>query len=188
MGRYGDHLNPWGDLITMARVWCLAMPISGRLLFGVPFEAPLSQGGPGDSFVYNLHRIYSGHRYPHLVANWELLDWHGGGEDPQRPRAFKRLNGISVDAPGILSGDRERTVRAVLTALAQEAATTSRLSALADSLALKYSECLDGAGNDDKEKYAHEVIALAEATAKAADNLQKLSTSLLSFERSEVSR
>jgi hypothetical protein len=24
--RYGDMINPWGDLITMARSWCLVKP------------------------------------------------------------------------------------------------------------------------------------------------------------------
>ena len=26
LGRYGDPLNPWGDLITMAQAWCLLKP------------------------------------------------------------------------------------------------------------------------------------------------------------------
>ena len=26
LGRYGDSLNPWGDLITMAQSWCLLKP------------------------------------------------------------------------------------------------------------------------------------------------------------------
>ena len=26
LGRYGDQLNPWGDLITMAKVWCVIKP------------------------------------------------------------------------------------------------------------------------------------------------------------------
>jgi hypothetical protein len=33
--RYGDMLNPWGDLITMARAWCLVKP-GGLGLVGVP--------------------------------------------------------------------------------------------------------------------------------------------------------
>jgi hypothetical protein len=35
LGRYGDGLNPWGDLITMAKVWCALKP-GGRALVGVP--------------------------------------------------------------------------------------------------------------------------------------------------------
>ncbi len=26
LGRYGDALNPWGDIIAMARMWCVLKP------------------------------------------------------------------------------------------------------------------------------------------------------------------
>ena len=35
LGRYGDMLNPWGDLMTMARAWCLTKP-GGHAIIGVP--------------------------------------------------------------------------------------------------------------------------------------------------------
>ena len=35
LGRYGDQLNPWGDLITMAKAWCVVKP-GGLALVGVP--------------------------------------------------------------------------------------------------------------------------------------------------------
>ena len=35
LGRYGDPLNPWGDLIAMAQAWCLLKP-GARALVGVP--------------------------------------------------------------------------------------------------------------------------------------------------------
>ena len=35
LGRYGDQLNPWGDLIAMSKAWCLTKP-GGRMLIGVP--------------------------------------------------------------------------------------------------------------------------------------------------------
>jgi hypothetical protein len=34
-GGYGDALNPWGDLIAMARAWCVLKP-NARALVGVP--------------------------------------------------------------------------------------------------------------------------------------------------------
>ena len=37
IGRYGDSLNPWGDLITMAQAWCLLKP-GARALVGLPSE------------------------------------------------------------------------------------------------------------------------------------------------------
>ena len=38
LGRYGDQLNPWGDLQAVARAWCVCKP-GGHLLLGV-MEAP----------------------------------------------------------------------------------------------------------------------------------------------------
>jgi hypothetical protein len=26
LGRYGDALNPWGDILTIARAWCVSSP------------------------------------------------------------------------------------------------------------------------------------------------------------------
>ena len=26
LGRYGDALNPWGDILTVARAWCVSSP------------------------------------------------------------------------------------------------------------------------------------------------------------------
>jgi hypothetical protein len=57
-------LNPWGDLIGMARAWCLVKP-GGRALVGVP-------SGP-DIVVFNSHRIYGPVAYSHLFANWKQV-------------------------------------------------------------------------------------------------------------------
>ena len=65
LGRYGDNLNPWGDLIAMARAWCLLKPGSLALI-GVPT-------GPIDKIVFNSHRIYGPIMYSHLFANWKLI-------------------------------------------------------------------------------------------------------------------
>lgn len=35
LGRYGDALNPWGDLIAMAKAWCITKT-GGKALVGVP--------------------------------------------------------------------------------------------------------------------------------------------------------
>ena len=35
LGRYGDRLNPWGDLLTMAKSWCILKP-KAQALVGVP--------------------------------------------------------------------------------------------------------------------------------------------------------
>ena len=35
LGRYGEGMHPWGDLVSMAKAWCV-MKEGGRLLVGVP--------------------------------------------------------------------------------------------------------------------------------------------------------
>ena len=62
--RYGDMLNPWGDLITMSRAWCLVKP-GGMGLVGVPT-------GP-DIIGFNSHKIYGPLAYAQLFANWEQV-------------------------------------------------------------------------------------------------------------------
>jgi hypothetical protein len=39
LGRYGDSLNPWGDLQAMARAWCVCKP-GGGLVLGVMLATP----------------------------------------------------------------------------------------------------------------------------------------------------
>ena len=64
LGRYGESLNPWGDLITMAKAWCLTK-YGGKALIGVPSGL--------DSIVFNGNRNYGRRMYPHLFANWKIL-------------------------------------------------------------------------------------------------------------------
>ena len=62
--RYGDDLNPWGDLITMARAWCLVKP-GGKAIVGMPVGL--------DEVQFNAHRIYGPIQLPHFFANWEQV-------------------------------------------------------------------------------------------------------------------
>lgn len=64
LGRYGDALNPWGDLITMAQTWCLMKP-GGRALVGVPSGA--------DHLYFNTNRLYGKLMSSHLFANWNQI-------------------------------------------------------------------------------------------------------------------
>ncbi len=63
--RYGDALNPWGDLISMARNYCLLKP-GGQALIGVP-------SGPKDVLFFNAHRVYGPIMLSHLFANWKQV-------------------------------------------------------------------------------------------------------------------
>ena len=62
--RYGDRLNPWGDLIAMAKAWCLSKP-TGKAVIGIPV-------GPSDKIVFNSHKTYGPIMRSHLFANWKL--------------------------------------------------------------------------------------------------------------------
>ena len=48
LGRYGDALHPWGDLVTMAKAWCLIKP-GGTAVIGIPTAKK-------DSIVFNVHK------------------------------------------------------------------------------------------------------------------------------------
>ena len=90
LGRYGDLLNPWGDLIAVARVWCITTP-SAPFLFG-------TMSGPHDSVEWNAHRVYApkgAGRYSQLMANWELASEPGQfpSATSQELFIFRRVEG-----------------------------------------------------------------------------------------------
>lgn len=64
LGRYGDALLPWADLLAVARGWCVTRP-GGDLAIAVP-------SGP-DELLFNAHRRYGPARYPFLAANWQQV-------------------------------------------------------------------------------------------------------------------
>ena len=65
LGRYGDPLNPFGDIESVNKASCLIKP-GGYLFLGIPV-------GP-DALVWNAHRIYGRLRIPLLVAGWDIID------------------------------------------------------------------------------------------------------------------
>lgn len=67
LGRYGDPIDPDGDLKTMRDVFPLMLKSDGaRLLFlGVPVSA--------DVLEFNAHRIYGPRRLPRLMEGWSWL-------------------------------------------------------------------------------------------------------------------
>jgi hypothetical protein len=66
LGRYGDPLNPFGDLEAVARVWCLLRP-GGTFFLAVPVG--------WEHVNFNGHRVYGPRRLPLLLsAGWELLE------------------------------------------------------------------------------------------------------------------
>mmetsp|Transcript_6141 Transcript_6141/g.16356 ORF Transcript_6141/g.16356 Transcript_6141/m.16356 type:complete len:430 (-) Transcript_6141:604-1893(-) len=72
LGRYGDALNPWGDIISAAKIWCVTRP-GGLALINVP---PVPQNR--DELVFNAHRHYGPLRLSYLMTNWDRLEFPGG--------------------------------------------------------------------------------------------------------------
>lgn len=68
LGRYGDPLNPYGDLETAAQFHCLLKP-DGVLFLGMPV-------GP-DLVTWNAHRIYGKHRLFALLSFWKFISVGG---------------------------------------------------------------------------------------------------------------
>lgn len=64
LGRYGDPLNPNGDLDAMKRMRALLRP-GGLLYLSVPV-------GP-DAVVWNAHRVYGRRRLPRLLSGWRTV-------------------------------------------------------------------------------------------------------------------
>ena len=61
-GRYGDPLNPWGDLMAVAEAWCVSSE-GAKMAIGVPTTLQ-----PEGILAFNAHRIYGKLNYPHLVT------------------------------------------------------------------------------------------------------------------------
>jgi Caenorhabditis protein of unknown function, DUF268 len=109
LGRYRDALNPWGDLIGVARAWCITKP-GGYMLLGLPTGL--------DWIEYNAHRVYGKYRWPLMTTNWipiqsslpfsngtELLrrpNWKDGGhlywfQKPNKPFTESIVSDIELD-------------------------------------------------------------------------------------------
>jgi hypothetical protein len=90
LGRYGDSLNPWGDLLAVARAWCVTKE-KGRLVIGVPTGK--------DRIEFNACRVYGKHRYPLLTANWRLISESRLEELGQMKRKFSEGGDYAYQPP-----------------------------------------------------------------------------------------
>eukprot|EP00928_Gymnodinium_smaydae_P000267 TRINITY_DN1009_c0_g1_i1.p1 TRINITY_DN1009_c0_g1~~TRINITY_DN1009_c0_g1_i1.p1 ORF type:complete len:360 (-),score=56.05 TRINITY_DN1009_c0_g1_i1:172-1251(-) len=67
LGRYGDIMNPWGDLVAMGKLTC-STKANGLMFIGYPT--------PGyDGIAWNAHRYYGAKRWAQMLANTEQLDY-----------------------------------------------------------------------------------------------------------------
>jgi len=74
LGRYGDTLNPWGDIQAIGKAWCITKD-AGSMLVGVPSREV-------DFLTWNAHRQYGPTRWSHLMANWRQLDREDAAKQP----------------------------------------------------------------------------------------------------------
>jgi hypothetical protein len=65
LGRYGDPMNPFGDLESVGRIRCLLKP-GGILMLGVPVGF--------DTVVWNAHRVYGKYRLALISMGWQIID------------------------------------------------------------------------------------------------------------------
>lgn len=82
LGRYGDALNPWGDVLEIARAHCVCKDF-GSLVIGV-----MNNDG-NDALEFNAHRVYGKIRWPYLASNWQQTHKEPAGE--QRVHVFMKL-------------------------------------------------------------------------------------------------
>ena len=66
LGRYGDALNPWGDILSLARCWCTSKPDAVLIVKRLP-------SCETDKVEWNAHRCYANVRWPLVTANWSPL-------------------------------------------------------------------------------------------------------------------
>ena len=68
LGRYGDPINPFADLESVGRVWCM-LKDGGMFLLGLPMA--------WDTVVRNYHRSHSAKSPIYLIVVFFLLVYIG---------------------------------------------------------------------------------------------------------------
>jgi len=68
LGRYGDPINPNGDLEAMKKMKSI-LKLGGILFLAVPVGQ--------DKLVWNAHRVSGKIRLPLLLKGWEVLNMFG---------------------------------------------------------------------------------------------------------------
>ena len=71
LGRYGDPVDPEGDLKAMLEARAMLSP-SGRMYLTIPI-------GP-DVLAWNLHRRYGEARLPLMLKGWDVVERIGWDE------------------------------------------------------------------------------------------------------------
>lgn len=96
LGRYGDELDPDGDLKSM-KLLRDKLKIGGLCFLAVPMGK--------DQILWNAHRVYGRHRFPLLIDGWEIVETFGLiDSDYDVDENLKRLNGKQPHRIGVSGG------------------------------------------------------------------------------------
>jgi len=90
LGRYGDPIDPDGDIRAMNEMRNFLNP-NGLLFLAVPIGI--------DMIVWNAHRIYGNKRFPELIKDWEVVSKFGYDETIINTSSE---NSLSPDQPVIV--------------------------------------------------------------------------------------
>jgi hypothetical protein len=94
LGRYGDPIHPYGDVLRMKVINNFLKP-NGLYVLSVPCGK--------DLLVYNAHRIYGNVRFPMLIEDYNLLDticFYGSKERPTHD-IFNIESNVDVGSGGM---------------------------------------------------------------------------------------
>jgi hypothetical protein len=96
LGRYGDPLDPDGDLKAM-KVLLDRTKVGGLCFLAVPMGK--------DQILWNAHRVYGRLRFPLLTEGWEVVESFGFIEsDFDVDEAAKRSAGKHPHREGVSGG------------------------------------------------------------------------------------
>lgn len=69
LGRYGDELEPNGDIHAVEEIYCM-LKKNGLFFLSIPYA---NKSG----ILWNVHRYYGPERLKHLMANFEQIEYYG---------------------------------------------------------------------------------------------------------------
>ena len=96
LGRYGDALDPYGDIKSMKFLYD-KLKSGGICFLAVPMGV--------DQILWNAHRVYGRVRFPILIEGWEVLDSFGFiDSDYDVDENLRRKNGKVPNRPGVSGG------------------------------------------------------------------------------------
>jgi hypothetical protein len=86
LGRFGDPLDPYGDLEAVKQVHCMLKP-NGIFFLGLP-----TTGNENSYLEFNAYRIYGPKRFKLIFDGWQQLDKSTRSADGQEVFMLKKIS------------------------------------------------------------------------------------------------